>query len=143
SAVRDVEGDGPVILAEGTKQALAVASWAPEKYSVYGMNGNYGWSGCDLSWTAGRDVLVIMDADLRTNRQVYDAAAKLAEVLTAEGANPRHVLVPGVRKQGIDDLLGARRPDTRAQWIANLCENAVAKLPRAPRKESGSKYVDP
>jgi putative DNA primase/helicase len=143
SEIRDVEGDGPVILAEGTKQALAVASWAPAEFSVYGMNGCNGWSGGDLSWTAGRTVLVIMDADLRANREVYDAAARLAEVLDAEGAEVRHVLVPGVKKQGIDDLLGARQSDTRTRWIGTLCEKAVKKLPRAPRKESGSKYIDP
>src|SRR5690606_742976 len=60
-----------------------------------------------------------------------------------EGAKVHHVLIPGTKTQGVDDLLAARSPQTRQEWVRRLCDIAVTKLPRAPRKESGSKYVDP
>lgn len=67
-------GDGLVLLVEGTKQHLAAASYAPDDCAVYGIDGCWGWSKTDLSRFAGRLVLVTLDADFRSNRDVYDAA---------------------------------------------------------------------
>lgn len=136
-----VADDGPVVLVEGTRQALSVASWAPEDWSVYGMNGCWGWRGPDLSWTSSRDVYAIFDADLRANRNVYDAAAKLKETLELEGAGEiKFVLLPGVGDEGVDDVLAARPADTRTTYLERLVEKAVDKLPRPPKRGKGNRY---
>ncbi|MGH3500722.1 MAG: phage/plasmid primase, P4 family [Nocardioidaceae bacterium] len=134
--------DTPVVLVEGTKQALAVASWIGDGYAVYGMNGCWGWSRSDLAWTVDRTVYVVFDADLRSNRDVYDAAVRLAETLELEGAGVRYVLFPGAAKDGIDDVLAGRAPDTRTDYLGRLLEKAAEKLPRAPRRGTGSLYVN-
>ena len=73
-ALRPLPADskaGPVIIAEGTKQSLAVASYAPSEYAVYGIAGVDGWR--DLSAMAfhrfaGHPVIILIDADARAGR---------------------------------------------------------------------------
>src|SRR5215472_3352184 len=47
--LEDTPDDTPVILTEGTKQSLAVASWAPDGYAVYGMAGCDAWRKLEIS----------------------------------------------------------------------------------------------
>jgi len=130
---RDPEGDAPLILAEGTCQHLAVASWAPEKHGVYGIMGCWGWSGCDLTWAEDRDVLVMFDADLTTNRDVWNAANALRDALELEGARSiRFILPPGSGKDGIDDVLARRPEDSRTPYLTRLISKATEKLGRPP-----------
>lgn len=136
--------DGPVVIVEGTKQALSVASWTGEDHEVYGMNGCWGWVNQDLSWTAGRTVLVMFDADLRTNRDVHDAAAQLSETLAAYGAEVRYVHVPGKSGEGIDDFLGRSADGVRTDIVNRLLQRGDAKLGRRPaRKRPSGGYVEP
>src|SRR2546430_9621189 len=79
--LRDDNDGGPVIVVEGTKQALSVLSWAPKHYAVYGIAGCRSWSGLPLSWVDDRDVVVMFDGDIATNRDVYDAASAFREEL--------------------------------------------------------------
>jgi len=130
--LREPEGDGPVILAEGTCQHLAVASWT-EKCGVFGMVGCWGWSGCDLSWAEDRDVVVMFDADLTSNRDVWNAAQALKEALDLEGAlSVKFVPPPGSGKEGIDDVLSKRAPERRAAYLSRVLAKATERLGRAP-----------
>lgn len=126
--------NGPVILAEGTKQALAVASWAPDEYAVYGMAGCRGWVNGGLSRFEGRDVFVMLDADAGSNLDVYEAGEKLHQLLEIEDARVKFTRIPAQGKDGIDDFLAAGPPERRRRIIAKLCEMAKSKpAERRPR----------
>jgi hypothetical protein len=42
------DGQGPILLVEGTKQHHAADAWTPPEYAVYGMLGCWGWTKTDL-----------------------------------------------------------------------------------------------
>jgi len=82
NALRPVTGDGgPVLICEGTKQALCVTSWALPQYAIYGMAGCDGWVSASLSRFKGRRVIILLDADAGSNHEVYTAGEKLAAKL--------------------------------------------------------------
>jgi hypothetical protein len=109
---RDPGPDAPVLLCEGTKQHLAVASWAPPEYAVYGMQGCRGWEGenCDLSVFHGRTVFVLLDADAASNADVYEAGERLTRELSFEDATTLFIWSPAAGKDGIDDYLAVKVP---------------------------------
>jgi hypothetical protein len=89
-----------VLIVEGTKQGLAVASWAPDDVAVYGVGGCRNWFSegipdADLEVCDGKEVFILLDADVATNRDVYDAAVKLGTAAKAEGADVGRVRTPG------------------------------------------------
>lgn len=120
SEIRDPGQPGPVILAEGTKQSLAVASWAPPEYAVYGMAGCRAWARNDLSFLAGSQVIILLDADAGENLDVYEAGERLAQELEDEGAQPCFVWSPARGKDGIDDYLAGVPADKRTAKLARL-----------------------
>src|SRR5215207_1475284 len=103
--LRDDGGHGPVLIVEGTKQHLAAYCHAPEEYAIYGMFGCWGWSGRDLTFAKGRLVYVNRDADLATNRDVWNAAQALRDYLmgTIKAAGIKFVITPGAGSTGLDD----------------------------------------
>jgi DNA polymerase I len=137
SAWREVRG--PVLLCEGTKQSLAVASWAPPEYSVYGMAGCRGWAGTDLSFFSGSQVIILLDADAEENLDVYEAGERLAAELELEGAFPFFVPSPAWGHDGIDDFLAERPEGRRTDMLQKLAERAVSDVitkpaPRRPTR---------
>lgn len=133
--VRDPGDNSPVLLCEGTKQALAVASWAPDEYAVYGMAGCRGW-GSDLSFFSGSQVITFLDADAGENLNVYEAGENLAGRLELEGAFPFFVPSPAWGHDGIDDYLSTVREDRRGAHLAKMAGDAVSRgiTKPAPRK---------
>lgn len=137
--VRAAEGSTRVLLIEGTKQPLAAAGYCPIGTDVYGMHGCRGWlqDGLpipDLVVVEDRDVVVIMDGDVATNLDVWDAAEKLGKAAKAEGAKTvRFVILPTAGKAGLDDLLARTDPARRARLVDNLLAESVAKLPGKPK----------
>lgn len=127
TAWRPLAGSGPVIIAEGTKQSLAVASWAPPEYAVYGMAGCNGWTRADLSRFEGHQVLIMLDADTAGNLKVYTAGEKLAARLKLEGADPAFIPSPSGGKNGIDDYLATVAPGRRTIHLERLFAQAAAK----------------
>lgn len=128
--------DSPVLLCEGTMQSLAAAEYAPPGYAVYGLSGCWNWRKGetqvaipDLIVMEDRDVVVCLDADAESNRNVYDAGMALKKALEAEGAERvRFARLAGAgRKAGLDDVLGSRPEDKRASYVARLVENASDK----------------
>jgi DNA polymerase-1 len=142
SAWRDQRGDeapGPILLCEGTKQSLAVASYAPPEYAVYGMAGCRGWAGSDLSFFSGSKVIIMLDADAGENLDVYEAGERLASRLELEGAFPFFVPSPAWGKDGIDDYLADVAEERRGLHLAKLAGDAVSKnitkpAPRRPAR---------
>jgi putative DNA primase/helicase len=140
------DGQGPILLVEGTKQHHAADAWTPPEYAVYGMLGCWGWTKTDLTPWAGRLVLVMFDADFRSNRDVHDAAGALRDTLKAIDAKTKFVPLPGPGSQGLDDLLAKiGDPAERRRVLANLINDATDVLGRAParkRKAKASDYFD-
>lgn len=132
-----------VLLVEGTKQSLSAAVWAPPGWGVVGMSGCWGWRGTDLSWCEGKRVMILMDQDVNTNRDVYDAAAGCKEALEAEGAAEAVFLrLPGAAaKDGLDDVLGRRAEDRRTGYLERIASMAHERLGRRPARGQSSPYM--
>lgn len=138
-----------LIICEGTKQALAVASYAPKDHAVYGIAGIWAWkdkdSGAtpDLDVVQGRDVIIIPDADFTTNRMVYDGAAALGEQCKLLGAKSvGFVQVPGEDTQGVDDVLALRQPENRADALQHWLNGAKPLPKKAPKRKAESASTD-
>jgi putative DNA primase/helicase len=138
--VRENGDEGPVILAEGSKQQLVAAEYAPEEYSIYGIAGCWNWTAADLSRFAFRDVVVIFDGDMKRNRDVWDAAQQLQETLDMYGAmSIKFVSLPTTGTDGLDDLLARTKDDdTRRRMLDNLISKA-GSLGKAPAKKASKK----
>lgn len=157
SILNEVVPAGPdtttVLIVEGTKQALAAASWAPEGVAVYGVGGCRNWSSegvplDDLGVAEDRDAVICLDADVATNLDVYTAAVKLGQAVKAEGATSiRYVRLPGAGSVGLDDLLAGRRDlARRTRWLSRLIADADKKpADRRPvaRAKAGPEFTAP
>lgn len=132
--LRDGDGYSRLILAEGTKQQYAVLSHAPADFAVYGMSGCWGFRHADLSIADGRDVFLLLDADIESNLDVWTAADQLTKKLRAHGAREvAYVMTSGSEKEGVDDVLAALPEARRAHMLRTWLANAPAKLPKKPR----------
>jgi hypothetical protein len=125
--IRDPSPTAPVLLVEGTKQSLAVASWAHPRYAVYGMAGAWGWAKCDLSVFTDRDVFVVLDGDAADSLDVYDAGDRLGDALELEDAATRFVRLPVQGKGGADDYLASLDPERRTARLDKLAAAAATK----------------
>jgi putative DNA primase/helicase len=133
NCVRD-DNDGTVLLVEGTKQHLAVASWFPG--AVYGFAGAYNWTKADLSFLRGREVVVLFDGDLRSNRMVHEAAGLFMEAAEVMGAELVRVgLIPTTSNDGIDDWMASQPAQARRGMIDMIIEKAKPTLPKPPSKK--------
>jgi putative DNA primase/helicase len=139
NCVRDPGGNAPILLAEGSCQHLAAASNAPDKFAVYGMFGCWGWSKVDPSFMADRLIYVVFDADIDSNRDVWNAAKELQVAAKAvKAAGVKFVDVPGSGSTGLDDYLAKiADPARRRDAMATLVNDASTDLPRAPAKKKG------
>lgn len=137
---RDAGPDSPVVIPEGTKQSLAVASWLPPEYSVYGMAGCEGAAKINLRRFAGRKVFVVLDADAGENHLVYSAGSALAERLRGRGSQVLFVQMPEARgSDGIDDVMARDwDPEERAQFLLRKLSSAIDR-PASRKPAPGSK----
>lgn len=125
--LRDAGANSPILLVEGTKQALAAVSYASDTFTVMGMAGCWGWSKCKLSRFKGRDVYLCLDADAASNLDVFEAGEKLGEKMKRYGTPLRYLRIPGSGSQGLDDYLAGFDDDERADMLAYEIEHAAAK----------------
>lgn len=141
--IRD-NGSPVILLVEGTKQPLAAASWAPSDYAIYGMAGCWGWSKCDLSFVADREVIAVFDGDVASNRHVWEAADRLKDMIEGEGGRVRFFTIPGnpSDREGLDDVLARRDEADRMAWIRRRVTQAGPRLPKKPPMSSNSIYFD-
>lgn len=128
--LRDPSPTGPELVIEGMLQSRAVARWAPDGMGVTGLNGCRGWSGRDLSFAKGREVVVFLDKDRETNAHVRDAAMGLEDELWDQGATGvRFVTLPhdplAAPTDGPDDYLGRLPEDRRGAFVGALVSGAA------------------
>ncbi|WP_405969794.1 hypothetical protein OG496_05250 [Streptomyces sp. NBC_00988] len=130
--------DDPYLITEGTKQTHAALSWAPPEWGIAGVPGCNNWAGADLSWADGHKVIVLFDADMSTNSDVWDAAAGIKEALEVEGADEVVFarLAGAKAKEGLDDVLGRRPENRRTSFIENVADRATDKLGRRPKQKA-------
>lgn len=132
-----------ILIVEGSKQHLAAASYAPLGWAVYGLMGCSQWMDdnvpiSDLEVVEDKEVVVCFDADLGSNRQVWNSGSGFADALRAEGATDvKWIHLPAGKSAGLDDVLARRDPARRAAYLARLIEDATAKLPAKPRGRAG------
>lgn len=132
--LRDGDNYSRLIIAEGTKQSYAVLSHAPADFAVYGMSGCWGWKHADLTVVDGRDVFLLLDADMDTNPDVWSAADAMTKQLKLHGAKSvAYVATTGTGKQGVDDVLAELPTERRAHMLRLWLANAPAKLPKRPK----------
>jgi putative DNA primase/helicase len=139
--LRDGDTYTRVIVAEGTKQSLAVLSHAPAEYAVRGMAGCWGYKHADLTEFYGREVFLLLDADFSSNVDVYAAAEQFAKQLKKHGAKAvRFVSTTGDGKQGVDDVLAGfaepKRPEMLRLWLSQATDK-LGKRPAAKQPEDG------
>lgn len=138
-----VTGAPYVLLVEGTKQALAALSHTPTTVDVIGMSGCWGWHDGEaktakpMHWALGKTVMLAIDADMSSNRQVWAAAKRLTEALNAAGADEvRYVVTPGTGTDGLDDVLASYPEDARSEAMRGFLKNAGKRLPARPKAKA-------
>lgn len=135
--LRDGADYSRLIIAEGTKQRHAVLSHAPADFAVYGMSGCWGFKHADLSIAEGRDVFLLLDADMDTNADVWTAAEQLTKHLKRHGAKSvAYVATTGTGKEGVDDVLAKLPGDKRASSMRLWLSQASTKLPKRPKAKA-------
>lgn len=144
-SVRPVAEPSRVVLCEGTKQALSLASWAPEDVAVYSLAGCQNWKSDalplpSLSAVSGADAVILLDGDAATNRRVFDAGMQLHGACANEGATSvRFVRLHTGDSRGIDDLLASRSPHRRGEFMSALLANTYPRpAERRPSAKSAS-----
>lgn len=141
---RTLEGTptGPVMLVEGTKQALVAACYAADGTSVYAIAGCGNWdvSSLQAMRVSGRPVTVVLDADMSSNLQVWSMAEALRDNLGAyPGTEVSFVRIPAKGasdSSGLDDYLSAFPEAQRSQMLSGLLHGASDKLPRRPKAKA-------
>lgn len=109
---------------------------AEERVLIVGITSNFGWSGKQSEWqlldVADREVWIGMDADVRTKLSVYDAAARLKNLLeTKDAAKVRLLDLPAVAgNDGLDDVFatGAYTFDDLRGMLTGLPERPEQKI---------------
>lgn len=147
--LRAVQNPEVVIIVEGVKQALAALAWAPDTWSIYRITGIWSWrvagdgeddSGIPtphLAVVQGRNVVILPDADAKTNIRVFDGATGLGEACEAYGASSvKFARIPGTGKNGLDDLL-VRLPsdDARRSMLLSLVNKAHGRPADLDKRE--------
>lgn len=122
------------LLVEGTKQQYAALSHAPADFAVWGLAGAHNYGHTDLSVFNGQDVFLALDADFRSNPDVYAAAEALTERLRLGGAKSvAYVVTPGTGKDGLDDVLAKLDAPTRSESLKRWLSLSLDKLPKRPK----------
>ncbi len=132
--LRDGDDFSRMIIAEGTKQQYAVLSHAPADMAVYGMSGCWGYKHADLTVADGRDVFLLLDADIESNQDVWAAAEQLTKQLKRHGAKSvAYVATTGTGNEGVDDVLAGFPEDRRGHMLKTWLSQAAPKLPKKPK----------
>jgi hypothetical protein len=117
------------IFVEGPRQALAVASYAPDDARVWCLNGADGIHAKirrRLGYVAGRRAALVLDGDWRRNDHIGRAATERAPAVLAD-AGAAEILfadVGGIGRDSIDDILGRTMENERGPLLAQLLDHA-------------------
>lgn len=137
----DTECTKTMVIVEGTKQYLVAVAYAPDDHIVVGIQGCTNWSSDGVALpeiselVRGRNVVVVFDADYRTNRDVWDQAKRLLDYSATVGAKSTLLAsIPAGKKAGLDDFLRSVPADQRHQVLSNLIASASKMSGRPPAK---------
>jgi hypothetical protein len=139
---------GMRLIVEGTCQTLAAAIYAPPGTWVLGMFGCRGWMDegspvLDLSLVDDAEVVIALDADMHTNRDVWDAGEALQRAVLLDGASRVSFMKLAGKKTGLDDVLGREPEDRRAMKLVRLIEQAGReKFPTSRRPKPTKKKAE-
>lgn len=132
-----------VLIVEGTRQMYAAGIHAPLEYNVLGISGCWGWSKDglppNLDFVKGKDVVLVFDADVSTNRRVHQAAKSLRGHLTNAGVEKVsfvHLDDHGDGSDGLDDILARIEEPKRTEAMRGIIGGARA-LGHEPPPENG------
>jgi putative DNA primase/helicase len=137
-----------ILLVEGSKQVLSAVSALRDDPTVapIGMAGCFAWSHAGqptpdfraVPWH-GRTVYLLLDADRTANRNVYDAAIRVADQLkTLFGvAKVKYVALPAGGKTGLDDVLGPLDRAQRSAALRRILQGSDEKPGPRPRGTKG------
>lgn len=134
------------VICEGTKQALSLTSWALGDVAVYSIAGCQNWKSAGVALPAlsvlrNTDVVILLDGDAATNRQVFDAGMELRHAVEIVGAaSARFARLPET-DSGVDDVLAGMHQNERGSYVAGLLTRTHAKP--APRRPSPTRPSDP
>ena len=144
---RDTSRAFTVVICEGSKQALFAAAHANDAVIVVGIQGCFGWSQERsirdelANLCGGRRVVAIFDADVSSNRNVYEAAGRLHKALRGREATPKakdlkFAQIPVEDTDGLDDYLRRIEPRERKNVMFDIVANAVpfSSIPRPARE---------
>lgn len=132
--LRDGDDFSKLVIVEGTKQQYAVLSHAPAELAVYGMSGCNGYTNADLTVVDGREVYLLLDADIESNQDVWLAAEQLTKQCKRHGARAvKYVATTGTGKEGVDDVLAGFPENRRAHMLRTWFAQASDKMPRKPK----------
>lgn len=136
---------GARLITEGTCQTLAAAIYAPPGTWVLGMFGCRGWMDegspvLDLSLVDDSEVVIALDADMSSNRDVWDAGEVLQRAVKLEGATSVSFMkLAAGKKTGLDDVLGREPEDRRRMKLIRLMEQAGKEKFAASRRPKPAK----
>jgi hypothetical protein len=129
------------VVVEAPRQALAVASYAPDDVCVWVMNGCRGIHAkikerLAKSFAGAELVTLVPDADWHTNPDVRHAMTIQAPGILTEAGVPEIKVgdVPGLGKDGADDVIGRTIEEHRAALVAQILDTAT---PVGGSKSSG------
>lgn len=141
-----------VTIVEGTKQFLAAVSWAPADTLVIGIAGCTGGVSNGLHSPdfgkmikPGAEVTIIFDADIATNRNVYDAGSKLRDHLLGrrvKAASVNFATFTAFGSAGLDDYLGVFPEAERTAEMEAMVAEAGDLPKRAPAKKAAPRKQD-
>jgi energy-coupling factor transporter ATP-binding protein EcfA2 len=152
----------PLWLTEGAKKADALASAYGAAIVPVNLNGVYGWRGrgdkggkaalpdFDLITWEGRQVVIAPDGDVKENRNVAHAVARLGRLLTARYGVAELLVcyLPqqrGAPKIGVDDYLatGHTASDLEQHLVELGAAASGARIPMGTHPETGEKLLLP
>lgn len=139
TVVHDAGSGSPVLYVEGVLKALSAQQAAQDgslPYTIVFINGadgvNRNTSDVVSGQVAGRDVLVIFDADIDTNPHVALSAKRVESRLREAGADtvrfPRVPTVGDDPHTGLDDYLASVAPKSRPEAFSALVAAAPPDL---------------
>ena len=123
------ESDQPVLIVEGEKCADAAATVFPDHVTTTWAGGSGMWHETDWSLLAGREVLLVADADEPGRKAVNDIANILAELnCTVRVALPPDAEgIDGRTGRDIVDVLAESDADTARHWVESLAVDASSE----------------
>lgn len=125
-----------VMASEGWKQAMSMKCNTPANIAHYGFTGCYGNVDGPMPFVKGLPFVIGMDADRTKNRDVYDAASKLAKNALANGATSvAYTDLPCTGTDGQDDYLGRQDEKDRQEVALRIIANATTKPGKPPAKK--------